>query len=220
MHPYTNFTSHPSPRTFVEMVSAVLHLPEKFFKRMTYACAAMMIVILAMIVFAATSASAASCANADLAPATAAELRKAEAATRCLINAERRSHGLRATRYNKKLRKSSIWQGKDMIRHEYFDHNRSGGPSFTGRISRFGYGRKSNGYSLGENLAWAPQSVATPSEMVRMWMDSPGHRANILRSGFKEQGVAAIYSDGDVGGDYEDSGGPFVIYVSQFGTRY
>lgn len=220
MHPYINFFEHPSFRSLKETVMAWTHLPERALRLLTYACAAMMIVILSMIVFAATSAQAASCRNADLAPATPAELKRAETATQCLINQERRQRGLKSTRYNKHLRKAAEWQGKDMIRHEYFDHNRSGGPSFVGRISRFGYGKKSNGYSLGENLAWAPQSVATPREMVRMWMESPGHRANILRSVYREQAVAAIYSDGGVGGDYEESDGPFVVYVSQFGKRY
>lgn len=220
MHPYINFFERPSLRSFWDTLMAWTHLPERAFRWLTYGCLAMMIVILVMIGLAASSANAATCGNADLAPATSAELKRAEVATQCLINQERRKRGLKSTRYNKNLRKAAEWQGNDMISHEYFDHNRSGGPSFVGRISRFGYGKKSNGYSLGENLAWAPQSVATPREMVRMWMESPGHRANILRSVYREQAVAAIYSDGDVGGDYADSGGPFIIYVSQFGKRY
>lgn len=169
---------------------------------------------------APASASAASCEYADLSPQTAEQIALAETATRCLVNVERRKRHMRALRYNGKLHKSSAWQANDMIEYAYFDHDRSGGPSFAGRITRFGYSRKARGYTLGENLAYASNPGATPSEMVAMWMDSPGHRANILRRAFREQAVAAVLVDGDsIGGDYSGAG-PVAIYVNQFGTRY
>lgn len=220
MHPFNNTISQPQVAHFYDFEGTFASRHARAPRDSMVAFGALIITIAAMLVFSAGSASAAGCKNADILPASKKDVKRAEAATRCLINRERRSHGMRSTKFNKRLHKSALWQAKDMLRHEYFDHDRSGGPSFVGRISRFGYGRKSNGYSLGENLAWAPETVATPREMVRMWMESPGHRRNILHRKFREQAVSAVLSDGDVGGDYEDSGGPFVVYVSQFGTRY
>lgn len=182
--------------------------------------AALTVFMTAVALSAPSASSAASCANADLSPESAEQIVLVETATRCLVNVERRKHHLRALRYNKKLYKSSEWQANDMVEHAYFDHQRSGGPSFTGRITRFGYSRGSNGYTLGENLAYSSNPGATPREMVDMWMHSPGHRANILRRVFREQAVATVLVDGDeIGGDYAGAG-PVAIYVNQFGKRY
>jgi uncharacterized protein YkwD len=182
--------------------------------------AAFSAIVLAMVIGASPASAGGGCANANLSPSSAAETAIAEKATRCLINRERRKHGLRKTKYNGDLQQASDWQAQDMLSHAYFAHQRSGGPAFTARITRFGYGDDSNGYSLGENIAWSTTGGASAREMVSMWMNSPGHRANILRKQFKEQAVSALYSPGNVGGDYEEANGPFVVYVSQFGTRY
>lgn len=160
------------------------------------------------------------CANADLQPVDATQTAAAEQATRCLINRERRRHHLRSLHFNDNLRQSSAWQAQDMVDFAYFSHQRAGGPGFAGRITRFGYAQGANGYTLGENLAWSSCGGASAREMVSLWMHSPGHRANILRRQFREQGIAALWVDGDeIGGDYA-GGGPLVIYVNQFGRRF
>jgi uncharacterized protein YkwD len=53
------------------------------------------------------------------------------------------------------------------------------------RLVRFG----ARGPTYGENLAWASGSNASATRIVRMWMESPGHRANILRSSFTRIGL-------------------------------
>lgn len=159
------------------------------------------------------------CANANLAPAKPADLPKLQRAIRCLVNRERSRRGLKSMLANGALLKSSVWQADDMIEHEYFDHNRKDGPDFGERILRFGYADGADGYALGENLAWATATIATPSKMVKLWMNSPGHRKNILTKGFRDQAVAAVWSDGNVGGAYAQSNGPFVVFVNQFGQR-
>lgn len=45
----------------------------------------------------------------------------------------------------------------------------------------------------GENIAW---NQSSPEEVVTSWMNSPGHRANILRSGFRSIGVSMVSSNG------------------------
>ena len=164
-------------------------------------------------------AQAAGCPNADLKPASAADVPAAESATRCLVNRERHKRGLRSLKFNGNLQQSSDWQANDMFSNEYFAHQRDGGPGFVGRITRFGYAKNSGGYSLGENIAWSTSDAASPREIVSMWMGSPGHKQNILRRQFREQAISALYVNGTLGGDY-DGAGPVVIYVNQFGTRY
>lgn len=165
-------------------------------------------------------AQARPCKNADVAPTAAEQVVPAQRAVRCLVNNERRKRGLRGLRVNRRLAASSLWQARDMVDYAYFDHQRDDGPQFADRILRFGYARGAHGHSLGENLAWSTSEGATPREMVRMWMRSPGHRANILRRVFREQAVAVLTADGDqIGGDFADAG-PLTIYVNQFGTRH
>lgn len=47
--------------------------------------------------------------------------------------------------------------------------------------------------TAGENIAYGQ---STPAEVMNGWMNSSGHRANILKSDFKEIGIAAFYKNG------------------------
>jgi uncharacterized protein YkwD len=173
-----------------------------------------------LLIAPAAGAKTKPCKDASLVPTKASQAKRLQSATRCLINRERTKRGLKRLANNTPLQKSSDWQANDMVANEYFDHTRDGGPSFADRILRFGYNDGANGYSIGENIAWASSGIAAPKKMVSLWMHSPPHRANILTKDFRDQAVSALWSDGGVGGDYANSGGPFVIYVNQFGRRY
>ena len=58
-------------------------------------------------------------------------------------------------------------------------------------ILRFGYAEDAKGFEIGENIAWASQSIATPRKMVSLWMNSPPHRRNILRN-YTQIGIAQV----------------------------
>lgn len=173
----------------------------------------------AAVFMGAGTARAAGCPNADISATTPDQITTAEAATRCLINVERKKRGLKSVRFNKDLQQSADWQANDMLQFKYFAHERDGGPGFVGRITRFGYASGGGGYMLGENIAWSTSDGASPREMVSMWMHSPPHKANILNRKFKEQAISAVYSPAGIGGDY-DVDAPFLVYVNQFGTRF
>jgi uncharacterized protein YkwD len=160
------------------------------------------------------------CKDAGLVPVGADQMSRAQIATRCLVNRERTKRGLKSLKANDELLKSSQFQAQDMLTNQYFDHTRPGGPDFAERILRFGYAADARGYMIGENIAWASSPIATPRYIVSLWMHSPPHRKNILTKGFRDQAVAALWSDGNVGGAYAGSGGPFVIFVNQFGARF
>ena len=57
------------------------------------------------------------------------------------------------------------------------------------RILRADYVREDQGWALGENLAWGTGSLGTPRGAVQAWIESPGHRANILRRTYRELGI-------------------------------
>jgi uncharacterized protein YkwD len=182
----------------------------------------MLVLALAATLLLAAPAGAAkkkSCKDAELIATGPEQSLRLQQATRCLVNRERTKRGLKSLKTSDELLKASDWQSRDMLEHTYFDHARPDGPDFVERILRFGYADDSDGYAIGENLAWASQQIATPRKMVNLWMKSPPHRKNILTKDFRDQAVSAVWSAGNVGGAYANSGGPFVVYTNQFGAR-
>jgi uncharacterized protein YkwD len=75
----------------------------------------------------------------------------------------------------------------DMARHEYFEHQDLSGRSPADRVRAVGYPEK----LVGENIAYGPESA---DEVVKGWLDSPGHCENIMDPRFAEMGIA--YSTG------------------------
>lgn len=151
------------------------------------------------------------CANANVMPAPD-NLGAVRAAVLCLHNRERATHGLPALRENAKLRRAAAGHSDAMVAQRFFAHDSPSGDDMVNRILRTGYGRNS-GWSLGENIAWGTGSLATAAEIQRAWMESPGHRANILRRQFREIGIG-IALGAPVG-----SGGDGATYTADFGTR-
>jgi uncharacterized protein YkwD len=78
----------------------------------------------------------------------------------------------------------------DMAMHGYFEHEDLAGHSPADRVRAVGYREK----LVGENIAYGPQS---PDEVVRGWLDSPGHCENIMDARFAEMGIA--YAPGRAG---------------------
>jgi uncharacterized protein YkwD len=162
---------------------------------------------------ASAQASPGGCASAAAQP-HAARYVVVRDATLCLINAERRRRGLPRLRFNRRLAKAAVRHARDMARHDYFAHDSRDGRNFVDRIRRSGYIRRSSGgWALGENLAWGSGSLASPRAIVRAWMNSPGHRSNILNRRFREIGVAHTL-DAPVAGATRAA-----TYVTDFGAR-
>ena len=131
------------------------------------------------------------CANADLLPA-AGNLAEVRAAVLCLHNDIRERHGLPELRDNHRLRSAALAHSADMVQRRYFDHTAPGGATMVDRILRARYTSRSEGWVLGENLAWGTGRLGTPRGVVRAWMQSPGHRANILRGSYRELGIGVV----------------------------
>jgi uncharacterized protein YkwD len=98
-----------------------------------------------------------------------------------LTNDARRQAGCPALAHNDKLRLAAYLHSKDMSDNDYFSHTGLDGSSPWERMARQGY---SGGAA--ENIAWG---YRTPEAVVQGWMNSSGHRANILNCSLTEIGV-------------------------------
>jgi uncharacterized protein YkwD len=92
-----------------------------------------------------------------------------------------------------------------MVAAGYFDHTTPGGVSFVDRILAAHYVKASDGWTLGENLAWGTGDLSSPAGIMDAWMKSPDHKANILKRAYREVGIGirlGVPSDGTVGATY------------------
>ncbi len=159
-------------------------------------------------------ATALACDNADDIP-TADSISEARDATLCLLNKERTSRGLRKLRNNSRLRDAAQSYSRNMVVNDFFDHVSPGGSTMVSRVKATRYLSGANGWSLGENIAWGGSTRATPRETVEAWMDSAGHKRNILTGAFEEIGIGiAIGAPARL-----PSGMDSATYTTDFGYR-
>lgn len=121
-----------------------------------------------------------------------------------LTNEERAKAGCGPLTVEPHLTQSAQGHASDMVKQQYFDHNSKDGSSPFDRMKRAGF----TGGAMGENIA-AGQS--TPQDVMTGWMNSPGHKANILNCSFNQIGVgydAGVVQPGYGGGSW----------VQNFGT--
>lgn len=98
------------------------------------------------------------------------------------VNEVRAAHKLRPLRVDATLVRAARAYSATLIRTNVFSHGPLGE-----RLARAGV----RGPVYGENLAWGTGERATARGIVRGWMASPGHRANLLRPGWTRIGLGA-----------------------------
>ncbi|MCK5871705.1 MAG: CAP domain-containing protein [Methylococcales bacterium] len=98
-----------------------------------------------------------------------------------LVNIEREKVGLSALSLSAKLGDAAQRHAQDMATNNYFSHTGLNGSTVSDRTKATGY---ESGF-VGENIA---AGRATPSETMQQWMNSQGHRENILKAGYKAIG--------------------------------
>jgi uncharacterized protein YkwD len=153
---------------------------------------------------ATARASAITCSNTDVMP-TAANVELIRAAVLCLHNQIRQQHNLPLLKDNTKLRKAAAGHSDDMVDEGYFDHTTPAGSSFVDRIIGAGYVKRNDAWTLGENLAWGTGDLSTPAGVMQAWMNSAGHKANILKRSYKELGIGirlGVPDDAGVGATF------------------
>lgn len=119
------------------------------------------------------------------------------------VNDIRAAHNLRPLQVDATLVRAARDYSATLIRRDIFTHG-SLGPRLAG------YGVR--GPMYGENLAWGKGERATAQGIVRGWMASPGHRANLLRPGWTRIGIGALV------GTFRGYGGATVVTADFAGS--
>jgi uncharacterized protein YkwD len=160
--------------------------------------------IAAVVVLGVTAPGAQACpgTHAKLKAGNAAKVAKA---TVCLLNKRRARAGLRRLTANKKLRAAATAHSQDMVDRGYFEHDGPEGDTLFTRAERVGYLTDSvSSWALAENIAYGSGSRGTAAGIVKAWMGSSVHRANILTPSIRDAGVglASGMPDGGSGATY------------------
>ncbi|MDP2909992.1 MAG: CAP domain-containing protein [bacterium] len=119
-------------------------------------------------------------------------------------NLERANYGLLPLSESIKLNQSAMAKAQDMLAKQYFEHESPAGERVSDLVKETGY----KYIILGENLAMG--GFENDQDLVQAWMNSPGHRENILNPNYEEIGVAAAK------GQFE--GRTIWMAVQHFGT--
>jgi uncharacterized protein YkwD len=130
-----------------------------------------------------------------------------------LHNQTRAANGLPGLCVHPALTNAARSHSQEMLDKGYFAHNSYNGETVKARLERFGY--TFSGYSFwkyGENIYWGSGTSASPDSAHKWWMNSPGHKANILNRDFREVGIGVRT------GTYKGYAGA-KMYTVDFGVR-
>jgi uncharacterized protein YkwD len=108
------------------------------------------------------------------------------------VNRLRASHGLVQLRPSRKLVAAAAEHSQEMVTAGYFSHDGIH-RSYGRRLAAFYPARGHRRWMVGENLVWGSPTIGA-REAVQLWMDSPEHKANLLRRGWRELGISALYA--------------------------
>jgi uncharacterized protein YkwD len=101
------------------------------------------------------------------------------------VNQQRAAHGVAKVHRSTRLARAADFHSWEMLDANYFAHSSRDGGSFDNRVRRFARHR-----AIGETLAWMSGcGRGSARRVVRMWMNSPGHRAVLLTSQYRRIGV-------------------------------
>lgn len=120
-----------------------------------------------------------------------------------LTNEQRTTSGLASLNYNPQLEQAAILKAQDMFSKNYWAHTSPDGETPWSFFSKAGYSFK----FAGENLA---KDFDNSSQVVSGWMESSGHKENILNANFTEIGVGVM--NGNL------NGSETTLVVQMFGT--
>jgi uncharacterized protein YkwD len=165
-----------------------------------------LLLIAALVVAAALAAllaPASLCPNQSDSSAPAAAQ---ERAMLCLVDYARRRAGIAPLRRSARLMRATALKANDLVRCGQFSHTACG-LAFTTRMSQAGYhyGR------AGENIAMGPSSSGSPRAIMLARLHSSGHLRNLMRRGYRDQGIAM--TAGSMPG-YPDAH----VWVNEFGA--
>ena len=121
------------------------------------------------------------------------------------VNVVRQERGLAPLQAESRLDRAAQAHAEDMLRRAYYDHVSPEGDSPGKRVRAAGYPRPR---TVTENIAKGPFA---PAEVVQRWMNSSGHRRNILRRSATEMGLGVAFG--------ENANGFETVWVQVFAAR-
>lgn len=121
-----------------------------------------------------------------------------------LVNQDRLQNGLSPVKPDPLLDRAAELKAEDMFAKNYWSHVSPQGATPWDFINKTGY----RYLYAGENLA---RDFATSDQVVKAWMNSPSHRANILNPKYQDMGLAVV--NGNMGGEET------TLVVEMFGTK-
>lgn len=122
-----------------------------------------------------------------------------------LINAERTRQGLPALTLDDRLGNAARLHSIDMAANKFFSHTGSNGSRFDQRLTAAGY----SWITGAENIYAGSGKYQEPAECLKFWLNSSGHRANLLNPDFTQVGIGYTYDPASPMGSY---------YTADFGT--
>lgn len=134
-----------------------------------------------------------------------ARLDRVRAEVTATVNRLRRDRGLPPLAPNELLDSAAQRHAEDMLRRLYYSHRSPEGAGPGERVAATGY---HGGEVVSENIA---KGLFSPTEVVERWMNSSGHRRNILRSGSIHTGLGVAFGETERGFE--------VVWVQLFGGR-
>ena len=109
------------------------------------------------------------------------------------VNAVRVAKGLWPLRRSSGLAAAAQRHSRTMAQQGFFKHESAGGGPFWRRVRQFYGSAGFRSWSVGENLLWASPDVDAKGA-VSLWLQSPKHRAILLKRTFREIGLAAVHT--------------------------
>jgi len=132
------------------------------------------------------------------------------------INTLRARHGLRRLRLSPGLSRAATQHSDSMAQKGYFAHESADGSSFFKRIAYYYPYRGYSRWSAGENILYSTPDIDSAASL-RLWMNSPEHRANLLSRSWREIGLGAFHA-ASAPGVY--NGDAVTVVTADFGVRY
>lgn len=109
-------------------------------------------------------------------------------------NAEREANGLPALENDNALASIAQSHSADMLANNYFDHADRNGCAADCRLNEAGYSWSAMGENIHMMSGYNLSPAATAQKIVTDWMNSPGHRANMLNASYTHAGIGVALS--------------------------
>jgi len=132
------------------------------------------------------------------------------------INTLRARHSLRRLRLSPGLTAAAAQHSTSMAQKGYFAHESADGSSFFKRIASYYPYRGYSRWSAGENILYSTPDIDSAASL-RLWMNSPEHRANLLNRSWRDIGLGALHA-ASAPGVY--NGDAVTVVTADFGVRY